>query len=334
MKSILAAAALLVASIGSASAQHGQPGTPAQGAPRVGLLCYLACPNAATKILTDELAALGYVPGQNVVFEYRHADGKPEKFEQAVQELLGQKVDLIFSPTTPGTRTAQRLTTEVPIVFSGGVDPVAMGLVKSMERPGGNLTGVTEEPPEAATQRVALLKEVLPQAKKIGILWDVASYGDKISREMVASTERAIRAAGMEPVSVEVKGPAAIDDGFKSLVGAGVDGLLLEPSNMLCVSEAGRVAELAARTKIPTLWPAVLQPTIQAGGLILIGADLRDAFRRAASQVDKILKGSKPSELPVMYTQKFVLVINKKTASALGLAIPPSLLARADRVIE
>ena len=181
MKLILAAAAVLAAAIGSASAQYSsreytlvaQLGARAQGAARtyrVGLLCYVSCPNAATKILTDELAALGYVTGQNVVLEYRHADGKPEKFDRAVQELLEQRVDLIFSPSTPGTRVAQRLTREVPIVFTAGVDPVAMGLVNSMERPGGNLTGVTEETPEGATKRVALLKEILPQAKRLGIM--------------------------------------------------------------------------------------------------------------------------------------------------------------------
>ena len=163
---------------------------------RIGLLCYLACPNATTKLFTDELVTLGYVPGKNAVFEYRHADGKPERFAQAARELVEQNVDVIFSPATPGTRAAQQATSVVPIVFATGTDPVAMGLVETMEKPGGNLTGVTEEAPDSVSKRVALLKEIVPKAKKFGILWDAASYGDKVTRAMVARTERAVRAAG------------------------------------------------------------------------------------------------------------------------------------------
>ena len=300
---------------------------------RIGLLCYLACPNAMTKLLTDELLALGYVAGKNAVFEYRHADGKPERYPQAVRELIEQRVDVIFSPATPGTRAAQQLTSVVPIVFTTGADPVAMGLVETMERPGGNLTGVTEEGPDAVNKRVALLKEIVPKAKKFGLLWDSASYGDKVSREMVSKTERAVRAAGMEAVVIEARGPADLEEAFAAFVRAGVDGLLLEPANLI-VSSARQIAELAAKNRIPTLWTATVQPIVQAGALVMTGADLNDVFRRAAPYVDKILKGAKPGDLPVGHTEKFLVIVNKKTANDLGLALPPSLLARADRIIE
>ena len=300
---------------------------------RIGLLCYLACPNATTKLFTDELVTLGYVPGKNAVFEYRHADGKPERFAQAARELVEQNVDVIFSPATPGTRAAQQATSVVPIVFATGTDPVAMGLVETMEKPGGNLTGVTEEAPDSVSKRVALLKEIVPKAKKFGILWDAASYGDKVTRAMVARTERAVRAAGIEAEIIEVKSPADLEEAFASFNRAGVDGLLLEPTNMI-VSEARRMAELAAKNKIPTLWPATLAPIVQGGALIMTGADLTDVFRRAAPYVDKILRGAKPGDLPIGHTQKFLVIINKKTANDLGLAIPQSLLARADRTIE
>ena len=190
---------------------------------RIGLLCYLACPNAMTKLFTDELVTLGYVPGKNAVFEYRHADGKPERFAQAARELVEQNVDVIFSPATPGTRAAQQATSVVPIVFATGTDPVAMRLVETMEKPGGNLTGVTEEAPDSAVKRVALLKELVPTAKKLGIVWDAASYGDKVTREMVARTERAVRAAGIEAEIIEVKSPADLEEAFASFVRAGVD---------------------------------------------------------------------------------------------------------------
>ena len=304
-----------------------------QNVHRIGLLCYLQCPNAQTKLFTDELVKLGYVPGQNAVFEYRHADGKIERYEQAVRELIEQKVDVIFSFATPGTRVAQRLTSSVPIVFATGADPVAMGLVATMEKPGGNLTGVTEGSPELEGKRVALLRELVPQAKKFGIVWDAASYGDKVTREMVAGTAQAVRAVGIEVEIIEVKSPDDYEEAFASFARAGVDGLLLEPTNMIVLG-ARRIAELAAKNKLPTLWPATLPPIVHAGGLIMMGADLTDAFSRAAPYVDQILKGAKPGDLPIGHTQKFMVIVNKKTASDLGLVIPQSLLARADRVIE
>ena len=258
---------------------------------------------------------------------------KTERYPQAAQELIDQKVEVIFSPATPGTRAAQQLTRAVPIVFTTGADPVAIGFVDTMEKPGGNLTGVTEEGPDAANKRVALLKEIVPKARKFGLLWDSASFGEKVSREMVSRTERAVRAAGMEAVVIEAKGPADLEEAFASFVRAGVDGLLLEPTNLI-VSAARPIAELAARNKIPTLWTATLQPIAQAGALIMTGADLNDVFRRAAPYVDKILKGAKPGDLPVGYTEKFLVIVNKKAANDLGLTIPQSLLSRADRTIE
>jgi putative ABC transport system substrate-binding protein len=312
----------------------GQPEALAQSAQkvyRVGILGQTSSPSRLAQQFTDELRALGYVPGQNSVFEYRGSEGKNERFGQLVSDLIEQKVDVIFSQTTPGTRAAKQVTSSVPIVFTTGADPVALGLVNSLEKPGGNLTGVAQESPELPGKRVALLKEVAPQAKKLGILWVEAFVGEKLGREMAAKTEQAARAIGTEAEVIAVRGPADLENAFASLARARVDGLVVEPGAM-SLFQASRIAELAAKHKIPTIYQG---PTFtQAGGLMAMGPDPTEAFRRAAGYVDKILKGAAPSDLPVGHTEKDLLVIHTKAARDLGLTIPQSLLTRADRVIE
>jgi len=312
----------------------GQPEALAQSAQkvyRVGILGQASSPSPLAQQFIDELRALGYVPGQNIVFEYRGSEGKNERFGQLVSDLIAQKVDVIFSHTTPGTRAAKQVTSSVPIVFTTGADPVALGFVNSLEKPGGNLTGVAQESLELPGKRVALLKEVVPQAKKLGIVWDEGFVGEKLGREMAAKTEQAARAIGAEAEVIAVRGPADLENAFASLARARVDGLVVEPG-ALFGSQASRIAELAAKHKIPTIYPG---PTfVQAGGLMAMGPDPAEAFRRAAGYVDKILKGAAPSDLPVGHTEKDLLVINTKAARDLGLTIPQSLLTRADRVIE
>ena len=311
----------------------GQPEALAQSAQkvyRVGILGQASSPSPLVQQFTDELRALGYVPGQNIVFEYRGSEGKNERFGQLVSDLIEQKVDVIFSHTTPGTRAAKQVTSSVPIVFTTAADPVALGLVNSIDKPGGNLTGVAQESPELPGKRVALLKEVVPQAKKLGIVWDEAFVGEKLGREMAAKTEQAARAIGTEAEVIAVRGPADLENAFASLARARVDGLVVEPGAWF--GQASRIAELAAKHKIPTIYQG---PTfVQAGGLMAMGPDPAEAFRRAAGYVDKILQGAAPSDLPVGHTEKDLLVINTKAARDLGLTIPQSLLTRADRVIE
>jgi putative ABC transport system substrate-binding protein len=316
----------------------GQPEALAQSTQkvyRVGILGQPPSPSPLVQQFTDELRALGYVPGQNIVFEYRGSEDKNERFGQLVSDLIAQKVDVIFSSGTPATRAAKQVTSTVPIVFVIALDPVALGFVNSLEKPGGNLTGVTEESPELPGKRVALLKEVVPQVKKIGIVWDADAFPDafeeKVGREMASKTEQAARAIGTEAEVIAVRGPADLENAFASLARARVDGLVVDPIRMFS-SQAARVAELAAKHKIPTIYTS--PRFAQVGGLISMGADLTDAFRRAAGYVDKILKGAAPSDLPVGQTEKFALVINTKAARDMGLTIPQSVLARADRVIE
>jgi putative ABC transport system substrate-binding protein len=298
---------------------------------RVGILGIPSSPDLFVQQFTDELRALGYVPSQNIVFEYRSSEGKDERFGQLVSDLIAQKVDVIFSPGTPPTRAAKQVTSTVPIVFVIAADPVALGLVNSLEKPGGNLTGVTEESPELLGKRVALLKEVVPQVKKIGIVWDADAFGEKVGREMASNTEQVARALGTEAEVIAVRGPADLENAFASLARARVDGLVVERSRMFR-SQAARMAELAAKHKIPTIYPS--PQFAQTGGLMSMGPDLTEAFHRAAGYVDKILKGAAPSDLPVGHTEKFALVINTKAARDMGLTIPQSLLTRADRVIE
>jgi putative ABC transport system substrate-binding protein len=299
----------------------------AQKVYRVGILGQASSPSPLAQQFIDELRALGYVPGQNIVFEYRGSEGKNERFGQLVSDLIEQKVEVIFSHTTPGTRAAKQVTSSVPIVFTTAADPVALGLVNSIEKPGGNLTGVAQESPELPGKRVALLKEVVPQAKKLGIVWDEAFVGEKLGREMAAQVEQAARAIGTEAEVIAVRGPADLENAFASLARARVDGLVA-----MFGFQASRIAELAAKHKIPTIYQG---PTfVQAGGLMAMGPDPAEAFRRAAGYVDKILKGAAPSDLPVGHTEKDLLVINTKAARDLGLTIPQSLLTRADRVIE
>lgn len=298
---------------------------------RVGILGSVSSPSPLMRQFTDELRTLGYVPGQNITFEYRGSDGKNERFPQLVSDLVQQKVDVIFSIPAPATLAAKQVTSSVPVVFTIGADPVALGLVSSMEKPGGNLTGITEESPELPGKRAALLKEVVPQAKKVGIVWDPNAYGEKVGMEMVSEAEQAARGLGLEVENVAVRGPADLENAFTTLTHAHVDGLLVEPSPMFFF-QAKRMADLAAKSRIPAIYP--WPQSAQAGGLMSLGADLADNFRRAASYVDKILKGAAPGDLPVGRADKFVLVINTKAAIDLGLTIPQTLLARADRVIE
>jgi putative ABC transport system substrate-binding protein len=301
----------------------------AQKVYRVGILGRASSPSPFAQQFTDELRALGYVPGQNIVSEYRGSEGKNERFGQLVSDLIEQKVDVIFSQTTPGTRAAKQVTSSVPIVFTTSADPVALGFVNSLEKPGGNLTGVTEESPELPGKRVALLKEVVPQAEKIGIVWDEAFVGEKVGREMAAKTEEAARAIGTEAEVIAVRGPADLENAFASLARARVDALVV---GLGMTGLGSRIPELAAKHKIPTIYQG--PQFAQAGGLMAMGPDPTAAFRRAAGYVDKILKGAAPSDLPVGHTEKDLLVINTKAARELGLTIPQSLLTRADRVIE
>jgi putative ABC transport system substrate-binding protein len=290
-----------------------------------------ASPPPLYRQFTDALGALGYIPGQNVTFEYRGSEGKNDRFPLLVTDLVQQQVDVIFSGAAPAIRAAKQITSTVPVVFLVAADPVALGLVKSLERPDGNMTGLTEEAPDLSAKRTALLKEIIPQTKKIGILWDANAFGEQIGLEMARKTEQAVRAAGVQAEIVAVRGSEDLQRAFSSLKEAQVDGLLIEPSPMF-FGQAKLMVELAAATKIATIYP--WPQFTQAGGLASLGADLDEYMRRAAGYVDKILRGANPGDLPVGKSDNFLLVVNVKAATGLGISIPPQVQARADRVIE
>jgi putative ABC transport system substrate-binding protein len=273
----------------------------------------------------------GYVEGQNIVIEYRSADGRIERFPQLANELVSLSLDLIVAPNTPAARAAQRVTTTIPIVVPVMGDPVADGLVASLARPGGNITGLTFLGPELASKRLGLLKQALPNASRVGALWHPGAYGERTTREMLQATEAAARTLAVELQLVEVRGVDEFDRAFSAMTGNHADALLVLPSPMF-FSEGKQIVDLAMKHRLPSI--SMARELAEVGGLMAYGASLTDLQRRAATYVDKILKGAKPADLPVEQPTKFEFVINLKTAKALGLTIAESFQLLADEVIE
>jgi putative ABC transport system substrate-binding protein len=278
------------------------------------------------------LRDLGYVEGRNVVIEYRDAKGKPERFPALAAELVTMKVDVIVSTGgTAGTLAARQATTTVPIVFTAVGDPVADGLVKSLAQPGGNVTGLSVVSTELVAKWLELLKEAVPRISLVAFLWRRDSIPDQTKRDILRAADVAAGALRVRLQVVEVRGPEDFNRAFSEMTRAHADALALL-ATPLFTAERRRLAELAAKNRLPTV--SSFRDFADAGGLMSYGPSLADLHRRAATYVDKILKGAKPSELPVEQPTKFDLVINLKTAKALGLRIPPSLLTRADEILE
>jgi putative ABC transport system substrate-binding protein len=274
------------------------------------------------------LRDLGYVEGQNIVVEYRFAEGKAERLPDLAMELVNLKVDVIVASGTPGPLAAKNATKTIPIVMASAGDPVGTGLVASLARPGGNVTGLSTLTPELGGKRLQLVKELLPGVSRVAVLWNAANpYTGLLVRE----TEAAARTLGVQTQSLEVRGPDDFENVLPAAISGGA-GALIVVDDPLTVSNRMRIANFAARNRLPAIYG--FREFAEAGGLMAFGAKLADLYRRAPIYVDKILKGAKPADLPVEQPTKFDLVINLKTARALGLTIPPSLLARADQVIE
>jgi putative ABC transport system substrate-binding protein len=269
--------------------------------------------------------------GQNVTFEFRIAEGKSDRYPQMVTDLVGQHVDVIFAVPGPSAIAAQQVTSTVPVVFMIAANPVTLGLVKSLEKPGGNLTGVYEELPDFQSKRMALLTEMVPQAKTIGILWDAQSWGERVGSEMARRAEKAVVAAGARAEIVAVSGPDDLERAFSLMKQAQVDGLLIE-QGPLFIFHAKKLVELAAKARIPAIYPS--SNYIQAGGLASLGPDFADNFRRVFGYIEKILKGANPADLPVESSEKTSLLVNSKAAKDLGIPIPPQVQTRADSIIE
>ena len=275
------------------------------------------------------LRELGYVEGQNLVIEYRSADGRAERFPDLATELVRLKVDVMVTRGTSAALAAKHVTATIPIVMASSGDPAAYGIVASLARPGGNVTGLhTIVPPELGGKRLQLLKEVLPGLSRVGVLLD---SGDVYSRLMVREIERVAHTMGIRLQSVETRRPADLERAFEAALLDRVDALITV-EGVLTVMDTTRIVDFAAMSRLPAIYG--LREFVDAGGLLSYGPDRRDLFRRSATYVHRILRGAKPADLPVEAPAKFELVINLKTAKALGLTIPPSLLRRADDVIQ
>jgi len=273
--------------------------------------------------------AFGYVEDKNIVIESRFANGKLDRLPALADELVGLKVDVLVTGGLNDTLAAKNATKRIPTVFLGAVsDPVGSGLVNSLARPGGNITGFTTIAELLAGKRLELLKETIPNLTRIAVLWD--SQGRVIDPQWTES-QRAARDLGLELHSMEVNSADKYDDAFKEATKAR-SGALAVTQNALAVSHQKQIVELATKNRLPAIY--YRRDFVETGGLMSYGADRDESFRRAASMVDKILRGKKPADIPVEQPMKFELVINLRTAKQIGLTIPPNVLARADRVIK
>jgi ABC-type uncharacterized transport system substrate-binding protein len=315
---------LILALLAAPLAAEGQP----LAKVRIGYLS--GNPRSDTQNAVDAFRArlrdLGYVEGQNLLIEYRYADGKYERLPQLATDLVLLKVDVIFAFSTPGARAAKNATTSIPIIFGVVSDPLTAGLVASLTRPGGNVTGVTPNNPELSAKRVSLLKEAVPAATRMAVL---VNPDFPATPNMVAETRRGAQSLGVDLQVLEVREPAELVKAFDAMTRAKAVIVLPDP---MFIAQRRRIAELALSNRIPAMYH--LRQFVEAGGLISYGPDYTELFQQSAVLVDKILKGRKPADLPVEQPWRFALVINLKTAKALGLTIPQSLLLRADEVIQ
>jgi len=275
------------------------------------------------------LGQLGYVKGRNYVLINRSANDKPDLVEAAAAELVQLKVDVILTGINQGVAAARKATTTIPIVMVYGIDPVGAGFIKSLARPGGNVTGGTfEAAPEIYGKSVELLKEINPKLSRVALLWNPAYPG---ATTYMKATSDAARQLGVRFQSIEMRASTELDSAFAAISKAHTEGLIVGGDPITFPARA-RIGQLAAQYRVPVL--ASSRPFAEAGALLSYGPNMVERWRRAAVYVDKLLKGAKASELPVEQPTTFELVVNLKTAKALGLTIPPSLLGRTDEVIQ
>jgi ABC-type uncharacterized transport system substrate-binding protein len=275
------------------------------------------------------LRELGWVEGQNIVIEYRFAEGRYDRLPELAAELVRLKVDIIVTVATPAAVAAKNATATIPIVGISLGDPVGIGLIASLARPGGNVTGLSYSVDVALVRKqLELLKEIVPKVRRVAILSNPANPFHAFATRDVKGAARSLE---VQLQLLEARGPTEFDGAFAAMAKERVGALVIVPDQMFQL-HGTRLADLVARSRLPAAYG--VREYVEAGGLISYGASLPDLWRRAATYVDKILKGAKPADLPVEQPTKFELVINLKTAKALGLTIPQSLLQRADQVIE
>jgi putative tryptophan/tyrosine transport system substrate-binding protein len=297
--------------------------------PRIGILGGTGFDSPNIAALRRGLRDLGYIEGKNIRIEYRDSDGKNERFPSLVAELVQLKVDMLVSGVEPAIRAAKQATKTIPIVMVITVDPVATGLVDSLARPGGNITGLTRLTRDLGGKRLELLTEAVPGIMRVGVLWSTSTGEVSIT---VPIYEAAARALKISLQSLQVRGPDPdLTGAFQSAVKRRANAIIAI-QNSLLTRHATRIVDLAIKHRLPTMFEAI--DFVEAGGLMSYSTRDADTYRRAAIYVDKIIKGAKPADLPVEQPIKFEFVINLKTAKQIGLTIPPNVLARADRVIR
>ncbi|HEY1233867.1 MAG TPA: ABC transporter substrate-binding protein [Candidatus Binatia bacterium] len=297
--------------------------------PRLGYLLTLTPDQSLDlKAFRQGLAALGYVEGKNIFIEYRSAEGKLDRLPDLAAELVALKVAIIVALAPPAARAAKNATKTIPIVMRSTDDPVASGLVDSLARPGGNVTGLTSISTDLIGKRLEILKETVSGANRVAVLRNPTAPDAALKWQEVQLAGRALK---LQLQSVEVSGPEDFANAFKNAMTHRAQALFVL-RNPLIVNNRSQISELAVRNRLPAIYDD--REFVDAGGLMAYGADLADLHRRAATYVDKILKGAKPADLPVEQPMKFEFIVNLKAAKQIGLIIPPNVLARADKVIK
>ena len=322
---LIALTALILAFIHLADAQN-----PAK-VYRIGFLLPSNTSATASRVeaFRQGLKELGYEEGRNFVLERRYGESKMGRLPELAGELVRLRVDLIVAATDPSIRAVKQTTQTIPIVMATSVDPVGTGFVETLARPGGNITGLTLMAPELGTKRLELLKEAVPKISRVAVLWNPDIPGGPLElKEM----EFAARSLQVQLQPLELRDPSQFESVFKSIKSKRADALITFANNAVLFPNRKQIADLAAKNRLPAMYP--LGDFVDAGGLIAYGPNSVELYRRAATYVDKILKGAKPADLPVEQPTKFELIINLKAAKQIGLTIPPNVLARADRVIK
>jgi putative ABC transport system substrate-binding protein len=315
--------------LGGAAAAWPLVGAGAQQAGKTWRIGYVThVHNPAYDPLFERLRELGYVEGRNVIIERRYAQGEAEKFKEFAAEMVRLKADVIITNTTPAALAARNATTTIPIVIPTAIDPVGTGLINSLAHPGGNITGGAILTGELTAKRLEVLKEMLLRLSRTAVLWNGTNPANALAwRE----TERAARALGVTLQSHEVQGPKDFETAFARIAEERPDALLVL-DDALTLQYLKEIADFAIEKRISSVFAA--KHHVEAGGLMSYGPNYPEMMHRAASQVDKILRGARPADIPMEQPTKFELVINLKTATAIGLTVPPTLLTRADEVIE
>ena len=317
----------LVGVIACASTVRAQ--TPAR-IPRIGFLSALSSSETAPwgKAFEGGLRELGWLEGRNIGIEYRYADGKHDRIPDLAADLVRSRVDVILASAAPEVLAARNATRAIPIVMAIVGNPVASGLIESLARPGGNVTGLSTMSIDLAGKRLELLREMIPKLSRVAVLWNPLAPSAPLNWKEIQLPAKRL---GLQLHSLEVRGPADLDKAFEDAARARA-GAVFVIGDAMINTNTKRIADLAVRNRLPSMLQ--FSYFVDAGGLMAYGPDRADLYRRAAGYVDRILKGAKAADLPVEQPTKFELVINMKTARALGITIPQSILGRADRVIE